>query len=84
VAEVLAGACVGEGIGTFSVKAQRIIQLAIGEQPPSEVIAEPRNWSIRRSSKPSLSAPYPLHPVRSVVAAPFDPDKVLNSSLEMS
>ena len=33
MAEVLAGACVGEGIGTFSVKAQRIIQLAIGEQP---------------------------------------------------
>jgi len=38
--------------------------------PASEVIAEPRNWSIRRRSKSSLSAAPPASPVGSAIAAP--------------
>ena len=40
--------------------------------PPSEVITEPRNRSIRRRSKSSLSAALFDSPAGSAMAAPFD------------
>jgi len=39
----------------------------------SEVIAEPRNWSISRRSKSSLSASLPASPARSAIPALSDP-----------
>jgi hypothetical protein len=43
MATVLAGARVGKRIGTRLGQPDHIIQLAIGSNPASEVIAEPRN-----------------------------------------
>jgi hypothetical protein len=57
VSAVLARSRVGKPIASRLRKAESIVKLAIGEQPSiSEVTTEPRNWSVTRRSKSSLSA----------------------------
>jgi hypothetical protein len=73
MATVLAGARIGECIGSPVGKAQGVIQLAVGQYPASEVIAEPRNRSSRRRSKSSLSAALSASPDGSPITAPLVP-----------
>jgi hypothetical protein len=71
VTDVLAGACFGERIGARVGQAHRIIQLAIGQQPGIGRVAGPRNCSINRRSKSSLSASLVASPAGFVIAAPI-------------
>ena len=70
MAAVLAGARIGEGVGTRVGQCQRVVQLAIGEQPGIGRDRGAAKLQIRRRSKSSLSVPDPLHPPGPPFAAP--------------
>jgi hypothetical protein len=52
-------------------EAEPVVQFAVGERPASDVTTEPRNWSVSRRSKSSLTAAPFYSPAGFVMKAAF-------------
>jgi hypothetical protein len=70
VAPVSASACLRQSLAAACGQCENVVQFAVGQNPPSEVITEPWNRSITRRSKSSVSAPLSASPAGSAMPCP--------------
>ena len=74
MAAVLAGPCVREPVAGHRGQAERVVEFSVGEQAGVGGDTDPRNWSISRRSKSSLSASAFDSPAEFAITASFDPE----------
>jgi hypothetical protein len=81
MATVLAGACIGESVGTRVSQSQGVVQLAIGKQP--RIGRDRRAAKLKHQAVVEIepqNAPDPLHPAGPPFLPRPIPHKMLNSS----